>query len=75
MIAPMLVVALVMVTALSFLIYGFAKLLKVTPRFTGKTRDFFSLLSGKTRSIADGTAKPFFWVHQTGAILKSIFRM
>ncbi len=75
LILPMLVFALFFVIVLGFLIYGMARLLQVTPRFTGKTRDFFSLLSGKTRSIADGTTKPFFWVHQAGAILKSIFRM
>jgi hypothetical protein len=75
LIVPMLALALLIFILLGFLIYGVAKLLQVTPRYTGKTRDFFSLLSGRTRSMADGTAKPIIWFRQAGAILKSIFRM
>jgi hypothetical protein len=75
LIIPMLALALLILILLGFLIYGVARLLQVTPRYTGKTRDFFSLLSGRTRSMADGTAKPIIWFQQAGAILKSIFRM
>ena len=75
LIAPMLVVALLFVTVLGFLIYGFARLLQVTPRFTGKAQDFFVLLSTWARIIADGAAKPFVWFQQAGAVLKSIFKL
>jgi cytochrome c biogenesis factor len=75
LIAPMLVFALFFVAVLSFLIFGIAKLLQVTPRFTGKAQDFFALLSSWARIIADGAAKPFFWIQQAGAILKSIFKL
>jgi hypothetical protein len=75
LIAPMLVVALLFVTVLGFLIYGFARLLKVTPRFTGKAQDFFVLVSAWARSIADGVARPFVWFQQAGAVLKSIFKL
>ena len=74
LIAPMLVVALVFAALLGLLIYGIARLLQVTPRFTGKAQDFFALLSAWARTIADGAAKPFVWFQQAGAILKSIFK-
>ncbi len=45
LIAPMLVFALLFVAVLGFLIYGIARLLQVTPRYTGKAQDFFALLS------------------------------
>ena len=73
--APMLVLALLFVIVLGFLIYGIARLLQVTPHYTGKAQDFFAMLSGWTRKIADGTAKPIVWFQQAGAILKSIFKL
>jgi hypothetical protein len=75
LIAPMLIFALLFVFVLGFLIYGLAKLLQVTPRYTGKAQDFFALLSGWAHKIADGAAKPFVWFQQAGAILKSIFKL
>jgi cytochrome c biogenesis factor len=75
LIAPLLVIALFFVAVLGFLIYGIARLLQVTPRFTGKAQDFFALLSNWARIIADGATKPFVWFQQAGAILKSIFKL
>ncbi len=75
LIAPMLVFALFFMTLLGFLIYGIAKLLKVTPHYTGKAQDFFTLFPKWVRTIADGVTKPFVWFQQAGAILKSIFRL
>ena len=75
LIAPMLVVALLFVSVLGFLIYGIARLMQVTPRYTGKAQDFFALLSGWTRKTANGAAKPFVVFQQAGAILKSILRL
>ena len=74
LIAPMLVFALLFMTVLGFLIYGFARLLQVTPRYTGKAQDFFALLSKWAHIIADGAAKPVVWFQQARAILKSIFK-
>jgi hypothetical protein len=74
LIAPMLVFALFFATLLGFLIYAIAKLQQVTPRYTGKVQGYFRLISGWTRQIADGAAKPFVWVQQAGAIFKSIFK-
>jgi hypothetical protein len=74
LIAPMLVVALIFAAVLGFLIYGFTRLLRVIPRYTGKAQDFFTLLSTWARMIADGAAKPFVWFQQAGAVLKRIFK-
>jgi small-conductance mechanosensitive channel len=71
-IAPVLVFALVVIIVLGFLIYAISKLHQITPHYTSKIHGFFGLLSGKTRLIADGTARPFIWFHQAGAIIKSI---
>ena len=73
LIAPILVFALFFAAVLGFLIYGLARLLQVTPRYTGKAQYFFVLISRWARIIADGATKPFVWFQQTGAILKSIF--
>ena len=75
MIAPLLVVALVMVTALSFLIYGFAKLLKVTPKYTAKAQYYVAKAAAGTRKAADGATKPVVWIRQAGAVFKSIFKL
>jgi type II secretory pathway component PulL len=75
LIAPMLVFALFFAIVLGFMIYGIARLLQITPRYTGKAQDFFALFSGRTRKITDGAVKPFVWFQQAGAILKSIFRL
>jgi hypothetical protein len=75
LVAPMLVPAMFFVILLGALIYGIAKLTQVTPRYTGKAQDFFALLSGWTRKIADGATKPFVWYQQAGAIIKSIFKL
>jgi uncharacterized integral membrane protein len=75
LIAPMLVFALLFVIVLGFLIYGIARLLRVTPHYTGRAQDFFSTLSGWMRKIADGAAKPIVWSRQAAAIFKSIFKL
>jgi hypothetical protein len=75
MVAPILIFALLFVIVLGFLIYGIARLMQVTPRFTGKAQDFFSLLSGQSRMVANGATKPVVWFQQAGAILKSIFKL
>jgi len=75
LILPMLFLALFAVLVLGFLIYGIAKLLQVTPHYSGKVQDFLAQLSGWTRKIADGAASPFVWLHQAGAVLKSIFKL
>jgi hypothetical protein len=74
LIIPVLVFALFCILELGFLIYGLARLLRVMPYYTGKTQDFFVLLSGRARQVADGTAKPVVLFQQFGAVLKSIYK-
>jgi hypothetical protein len=74
LIAPMLIFALLFVAMLGLLIYAITRLMRVTPRYTGKVQDFFALLSARTRIIADGVAKPIVWFQQVGAILKLILK-
>jgi predicted PurR-regulated permease PerM len=73
LIVPMLFFALFFLVVLVFLIYGISKLLQVMPRYTGKTQDFFTSLSGWTRKIADGIANPVVRLNQAGAVIKSFF--
>jgi lysylphosphatidylglycerol synthetase-like protein (DUF2156 family) len=75
LIAPMLIFALLFVTVLGFLIYGIARLLQITPHYTTRMQDFFSMLSARIRTLANGAAKPIVWSQQAGAILKSIFKL
>jgi hypothetical protein len=75
LIAPTLIFSLLLIFLLGFLIYGIARLMQVAPHYTGRVQVFFTMLSGRTRRLADGTVKPFVWFQQAGAILKSIFRM
>ena len=75
MIIPLLLVALVMVTGLSFLIYGIARLLKVTPKYTAKAQFYVAQAAAGTRKLADGATKPVVWFQQAGAVFKSIFKL
>jgi hypothetical protein len=72
LIVPMLIFAMLFLAVLVFLIYGIAKLLQVTPHYTGKIQDFFSILSSWARKTADGIARPIVWVNQARAVLNSL---
>ncbi|MGB8212315.1 MAG: hypothetical protein WCE68_02040 [Anaerolineales bacterium] len=74
LIIPMLIFALFLLALLVGLIYGIAKLLQITPRYTAKAQDFFVLISTWARRIADGIAQPVLWVRQAGAMLEAIFK-
>ena len=75
LLAPALFFALAFLVIMITIIYGMAKLLQVLPRYIGKAQGIFARLSGGTRKVADGATKPFFWFRQTGAVIKSIFRL
>ncbi len=74
-IAPLLAVALLFIVVLGLLIYGIAKLLQVTPRYTAKAQFYTAAAAGVVRKVADGATKPVVWVRQAGAVIKSIFKM
>jgi hypothetical protein len=75
LIAPLLILALVFATVLGSLIYGIAILMKVMPRYTAKAQYYVAAAAAGTRKVADGATKPFVWLHQAGAIFKSIFKL
>jgi hypothetical protein len=75
LIAPLLVLALVFLAVVVSSIYGMLRLLQVLPEYTGKAQDIFKVLSSGTRKVADGAVKPLLWVHQIGAVFRSIFRL
>jgi hypothetical protein len=74
LLAPTLFFALAILGIAILLIYGMAKLLQVLPHYTGKAQSIFTQLSTRMRKVADGTAKPFIWFRQAGAVSKSLFR-
>ncbi len=72
LIAPALFFALAFLVLVVTTIYGMAKLLQVMPHYTGKAQSIFALLSARTRKVADGATKPFVWIRQAGAVIKSL---
>jgi hypothetical protein len=72
MLAPMLVFGLLIAVALSVLIYGFKKLMHITPRYTGRVQGLAATVSAETHKIADGITKPILWFRQAGAVIRSL---
>lgn len=75
LILPLLIVALVFVTAFGFLIYALARLLKAMPRYTAGAQYYIGQAENGINKLADGAAKPVIWVKQGRAIIKSIFKI
>ena len=74
LLVPALFFALTFLLILVTTIYGMSKLLQVIPHYSGKTQVIFVMLSAETRKLADRAARPFVWLRQAGAVIKSIFR-
>jgi len=72
---PMLLLALAALALFILLIVGTAKLLQVTPRFTARAQQIAGQVAAGTRKAADGALRPFVWVEQAGAVIKSIFKL
>jgi hypothetical protein len=70
---PVLSVALGLLVVLITIIYGMGKMLQIIPRYTWKAQGIFNRVSRGTRRVADGTTKPFFWLKEAWAVIKSIF--
>ena len=73
-VAPLLLLALAALALLVLLIVGMAKLLQATPRFTSRAQQVADQIAAGTRKAADGAIKPFVWIEQAGAAIKSIFK-
>jgi len=72
LIIPALFFAMAILVIVITIIYGMAKLLQVIPPYTGKAQNIFAQLSAGTRKFADLSAKPFVWLQQAGAVIKSL---
>jgi hypothetical protein len=71
LLAPLLALALFLAILLGFAIYGLARLLKATPRFTSRAQGIAEQTALGIRRVADGAAQPFIWVEQAGAAFRS----
>lgn len=75
LLAPMLLLALAALALFILLIVGTAKLLRATPRFTSRTQHIAGQIASGTHKAADEAIKPFVWIEQAGAVIKSIFKL
>lgn len=74
MLVPALFLALIAMIVLGAAIYGLARLKKVTPRYTSLAQEYTLKGAHFINKIVDGTAKPFIWLGQAGAAIRSIFK-
>jgi hypothetical protein len=75
LIIPLLLLTLVALAVLVALIVGLAKLLQVAPRYTLRAQQVAGQIADGTHKVADGAVKPFVWIEQAGAVVKSIFKI
>ncbi len=73
--ASALILALILIVLLGVVIYGMIRLKKAAPRVTARAQELTLLGALGIRRIADGAAKPFIWLEQAGAAVKSIFKI
>jgi hypothetical protein len=69
-----LVFALIFLTILIAIIFGVAKLTQVTPRLTARVQQLAARAASGTQHVADGAVKPFIWLQQAGAVIKSLLK-
>jgi hypothetical protein len=74
LLVPMLILALAALALFVVLIIGMAKLLQAAPRYTSRAQQIAGQVATGTRKVADGAAKPFVWLEQAKAVIKSIFK-
>jgi len=72
MLAPMLVFGLLFAVVLGLLIYGFVKMIQITPRYTGRVQGLAAAVSAGAHKVADGATKPVLWFRQAGAVIRSL---
>lgn len=74
LLVPALFLALIAMIVLGAAIYGLARLKKVAPRYTSLAQEYTLKGARFVHKFADGTAKPFIWLGQAGAAIRSIFK-
>ena len=71
---PALFMAFIVVIILVAAIYGMARLVKATPRFTSRAQELTWQAALGIQKVAGATAKPFFWLGQAGAAFRALFK-
>jgi hypothetical protein len=74
LIMPVLIFMFIFLVIIGGLIYGTAMLTRILPKYSGRVQSFLVSVASGARKAADGSAKPFIWMDQAGAVVKSIFR-
>ena len=74
LLAPSLFLALVLIVVTFAAVFGMSRLLKITPRFTGRAQELTLQAEQVIKRVADGIARPFIWLGQAGAGAGSIFK-
>ncbi|MCS7010745.1 MAG: hypothetical protein N2049_04070 [Anaerolineales bacterium] len=68
---PLLAFGLVGLGLSGLAIYGMARLLRATPRLTGKLQFFAGQANVGTRRLSDKAVQPFIWIRAAGAAVRS----
>ncbi len=74
LVIPVMGFALALLALLVAMIYGMAKLLQVTPRFTQKTQEILQKIETGARKVTDGAVKPIVLVNEGWAAVKRVFK-
>jgi len=75
LVAPMLILAIILLVILVGMIYLLYKFTKGTPRITLRMQNFFTCLEQETFRASNSIVKPVIWIHQFQSGLKSVARI
>lgn len=71
---PVIMILFFLLVLAAGLIYGTAVLTRIIPAYSRKVQDILAMVERGVRKAADGSTKPFLWLDQAGAAIKSIFK-
>ena len=72
LVAPLLALALILLFVLGVLIWGLARVTRITPRYTGAAQYYAAAAAAVTRRVADAAVQPIVWIRQSGAVVRDI---
>jgi hypothetical protein len=70
LIVPLLLLGLTLTILLGFMIYGLARLTRVTPDFTGPAQKLADRLATGVKKFADTAVRPIVWINQAVAAVE-----
>jgi hypothetical protein len=74
LLVPVLILFIIVISVLAILIYGFARLTPIIPRYTGQAQRIASNVAAGTRKVADGIHKPFILLKIAGEKIRSLYK-